>query len=297
MHRILFVIPIGQGVPVFGYGLFLMIGFAVGILTAWLRAKKRGLPPEAMVDVGLWAVVAGVLGARLAFLLIDYNPDPTAGIADWFAFWKGGLTFQGGLFLAILVVWLYVRRRGLSWGKVCDAYAPGLAAGIGFGRLGCLLNGCCWGKPAPAGFPLGMVFPPEAEVTRLQQWNFELWPGNWNDFVISLGYPSGTQPPIALYPTQIISALGLFAIAGILLGLERRYPGHRNGQVMLWFIYLYSIGRFMIEFLRDDTPLRGALGAFPGLRLGQWMSVGMFVAALLLQWFLSRRGGRESGPV
>lgn len=288
MHRILFVIPIGQGIPIFGYGLFMMLGFVAGLLIACHRARKMGLPKDSALDVGLISIFSGVIGARLAYLLIDYSPNEGDGIGEWLAVWRGGLTFQGGLVLALVCVWLYLRRRRVSVGRMMDAYAPALAVGVGFGRLGCLMNGCCWGRPAPASFPFGMLFPDNIEPMAAQFHYAATWPEAWAHYVANLGYPPGTEPPIPLYPVQFASALGLFLIAAGLLVAERIWRRRSDGQVILWFVFVYSVGRFFIEYLRDDTPLRYGFGAFPGLRLGQWLALAMFAAGVVIQLVVNR---------
>ena len=289
MHRILFVVPIGQGFPIFGYGLFMMLGFVVGLTIACLRAKKMGLPKDSAMDVGLISIFSGVIGARIAYLLIDYHPVPGDGIGEWFAVWKGGLTLQGGFILGLICIGSYLLYKKIPIGKMMDAYAPALAVGVGFGRLGCLMNGCCWGKPAPASFPWSMTFPDYIEPMAAQLNYAANWPEGWIEFVTNLGYPAGTMPPIGLYPTQAISAIGLFLIAIGLLVAERIWTRRSDGQVILWFVYVYALGRFVIEYFRDDTPLRYGFGAFPGLRLGQWLAVVMFVVAIIVQFVINRK--------
>ncbi len=295
MHRILFVIPIGNGLPIFGYGLFMMLGFVAGLIIACYRARRLGLPKDSALDVGLISILAGVVGARLAFLLIDYHPlEGQDSVAEWFAIWRGGLTFQGGLILAILATMVYLWKKNIPVGKMFDAFAPALAVGVGFGRLGCLMNGCCWGKPAPASFKLGMLFPPDIEPMVAQVRYAATWPEAWVNYVTNLGYPADTMPPIPLYPTQLFSAIGLFLIAIGLILAERIWRKRSDGQVILWFIFAYSIGRFFVEYYRDDTPLRYGFGAFPGLRLGQWLAVAMFVFGIVCQIYINRKAKKSA---
>lgn len=289
MHRVLFVVPVGGGLPIFGYGLFLMLGFVLGLLIACRRGERLGLKRDAILDVGLIAIFTGVVGARLAFLLVDYQPLDGDSWRQWFAVWQGGLTFQGGLVFAAAAAWLYLRARRISVGTMLDAYAPGLSVGVASGRIGCLLNGCCWGGIAPAGFPGGIVFPSDIEPMAVQSHWAENWPDYWNELTAGLGYAAATPPPLPLYPTQIISAIGLLAIAVALVVLERLRPDRAPGQVMLWFLFLYSSGRFLIEFWRDDTPLRYGVGAFPGLRLGQWLALAGLLVGVVFQIALNRR--------
>ena len=289
MLRVLFVIPIGEGIPVFGYGLMLMLAFLAGIGLACYRAKSRGISRDAVIDIGLYSLISGVVGARIAYLLLDHVPSPEDNWKTIFAVWQGGLTFQGGLLLAVLVSWLYLRVKKISVARMTDAYAPALALGVGIGRIGCFLNGCCWGRPSPADHACGVIFPADSDIVQRQISMVEFWPKQWDDFVQSLGYTSGTLPPVAVYPTQIYSALMLFAIAAILLLVERMWKNRQDGQIMILFVFFYSIKRFFIEFLRDDTPLRLAFGSFPGLRLGQWLSLVMFLLAIIFQIILYKK--------
>ena len=291
MQRVLFTIPIGNGVPIFGYGLFLMLGFVAGLLLACWRGRKRGLSVDTVIDVGLISIFAGVIGARVTYLLLDYEPsDGNYGTwKEWLAVWQGGLTFQGGMFLALVADFIYLRWKKISVGRMFDVYAPSLALGVGFGRLGCLLNGCCWGKPAPAGSLLAMRFPDNIEPMAHQLWMHQHQPSAWADFLDRLGYPVGTLPPVPIYATQIISALGLFLICLGLLWAERRWRDRADGQVIIWFLFAYAAGRFLIEFWRDDTPLRYGFAGFPGLRLGQWLAVAMFAAGVVLQIMINRK--------
>lgn len=291
MRRVLFTIPFGEGLPVFGYGLLLMLGFVSGLLLAIFRARKAGLPKNAVLDVGLIAIAAGVIGARLAFLLIDYQPTDGGygNWREWVAVWQGGLTVQGGVALALLAAWIYLRWKNIPVGKMLDVYAPSLALGMGFGRIGCLMNGCCWGKPASAGSFLAMYFPDTAESMVKQHWLYQSRPDAWKALVTSLGYPVETMPPIPVYATQVVSAVGLFAIFAFLMWGEKRWKNRSEGMVFVWFLFVYGIGRFLVEFWREDTPLRYGFGSFPGLRLGQWLAVIMVAAGIVLYWRFNRR--------
>lgn len=290
MRQILLTLPFGNGVPVFGYGVMLMLGFVAALLLACRRAKSRGISKDAVIDVGLIAIFAGVVGARLTYLLLDYVPlhGDYGAPAEWFAVWEGGLTFQGGLFLAVPAMLLYLLWKKIPVGKMFDIYAPSLAVGVGFGRIGCLLNGCCWGQPAPSGSPFGMLFPEHLESMDKQIRMQLETPVQWEALMYSLGYPVDTFTNVPIYATQIVSALGLFLIAAGLVWAERKWRERPDGQVINWFIIAYAAGRFVIEFYRDDTPLRYGFGDFPGLRLGQWFAILMFLAGVVIQICLSR---------
>ena len=215
---------------------------------------------------------------------------------EGFAVGKGGLRVQGVLFLAVPAVFHDRSRKEVSGGRLFYVYAPSLALGVGLGRSGGLLNGCCWGRPAPHGSVFGMRFPEYIESMAQQFWTHAHNPAGWAELVRGLGYPEGTLPTIPIYATQVVSAVGLFAIAGGLLWAERRWRNRPDGQVIVWFIFAYAIGRFIIEFYRDDTPLRYGFAGFPGLRLGQWLAVAMFAAGVIIQsaLFRKKRAGGDS---
>ncbi|MDR1520195.1 MAG: prolipoprotein diacylglyceryl transferase [Planctomycetota bacterium] len=290
MLRILYVIPIGGGLPIFGYGLFLMLGFVAGLLLACRRGKAAGFSTDAVLDVGIISTVSGIIGARAAYLALDYQPV-AGGFLEWLAVWQGGLTFQGGLLLSCIAVYAYLKGKNLPIAKMMDVFAPSLALGVGLGRLGCLMNGCCWGKIAPNGSWFSMYFPEEIEPMASQYWFFEENPAGWAGLMRSLGFPADYVPTLPIYATQLISAVGLFLIAAGLLWAERRWRNRRDGAVMIWFLFAYGFGRFLIEFWRDDTPLRYGFGVFPGFRLGQWLALAMLLIGLIWRLRLARGDG------
>jgi phosphatidylglycerol:prolipoprotein diacylglycerol transferase len=270
-----------------------MIGFAAGMILACRRMGRAGFSRDTALDIGLIAVLAGVIGARATFLAFDYEPQEN-GLMEWLAVWQGGLTFQGGLLLAVLAVSLYVRKKGLPFAVMLDIFAPAIALSVGFGRLGCLMNGCCWGRIAAAGSWCSMYFPEDIEPMANQYWLYGENPSAWAQLMRDLGYPADFVPILPVYATQIISAIGLFLIAAWLIWAEKRRPGRPAGRSMIRFLLAYGIGRFLIEFWRDDTPLRFGFGSFPGFRLGQWLALVMMgVAAIWL--FRQNRAGRSDG--
>ena len=149
-------------IRIYGYGLMLVLGFALGIVLARRRARRFGESPEVATNIGLIALVGGIVGARLAFVIerwpteFAHRPQP---LVEMLNVTSGGLIYHGGLLLATLLVVAYLRLRRLSIRRYLDIVAPSMMIGLGFGRLGCLLNGCCFGGVCPADFPLAMRFP------------------------------------------------------------------------------------------------------------------------------------------
>ncbi len=286
MHRIFFSIPLPWGsVPVYAYGTMLAIGF---LLTTWIagrRARARGIERQVVTDLALYAVLAGVIGSRLAFILFDLPAGAT--IADWFKIWEGGLTFQGGLIAGMLVsVWITHSRKVAFW-KMADCFAPAMAVGVAIGRVGCFLNGCCWGKICAPGFPLGVHFPADSFVHEYHYMKFdELWP-----VAHALGYTE-TTIPFAVHPAQLYATVSLLLLALAIVGWEKLRLLHPSsefsGKSFLGFLGGYSVIRFLLELVRDDTPPYWAIGSFPGLRLGQILAIATLMVTILL-WMILKR--------
>lgn len=305
MHRILVEIPLpwGGAIPIYSYGFMIMLAFIAGITLAVRRAKARGISPDVILDIGLYSIICGIIGARLAFVLTDpdFSPDPTVSqpILEYIAIWKGGLTFQGGLFLALAVCIWYLRSNNLPAATIADIFAPGVAIGIAIGRVGCFLNGCCWGRICEIGYPLGVSFP-EGSGAHSHLFGM-LQQGDLLPRLSQLGHESIIQsippngpyvvPPAALtqipvHPTQLYTTVAMIGVFLFVLWVEKK-PRRFEGMVMLAFLMAYSVVRFAIEFLRTDTALLLGFGSFPGLRLGQILALITFAVAAVVfvhQW-------------
>lgn len=182
----------------------------------------------------------------------------------WAKFWAGGLTYYGGLLFAGVAGVLLLRRDRFPLGKACDLASVGIAIGLGFGRMGCFLAGCCFGDVSHIGHALS--FPPGSPASD-DQWQRGL--------IESIGEPS-----LPVLPTQIYESAMSFAVAGFLLFYlqgRKRY----DGQIFVWFLALYAFGRFVIEFFRADDR-GGALG----LSTSQLIGLGVIAFAV---WLHRRR--------
>ena len=316
MHPVLFniTLPFGISIPIHSYGFMLMLAFLAGIGLTLRRASRAGIPGQAVWDLSLYALVAGVLGARAAFLLFYYEADPASEhpILDLISIWRGGLVLQGGLLVALAVCLWYLYAHRLPLAKVADAFAPGVAVGIALGRIGCFLNGCCWGKICAADYPLGVAFPiyhtpgvPNASI--LQHWEAlrsdRLVPlleqNGYRDLVAAAMScdPFAESPPVFLgqihvHPTQLYTTAAMFAIYLLVLLVER-LPRRFDGLVMLAFLMLESATRFLIDFWRADSNPYFAWGTFPGLRLGQLAAVFIFAAAAWIAIYRWRRAAEQ----
>jgi len=146
---------------VFGYGAMLVVGFILGIYLARWRARRAGENPDVIINCGILALVAGVLGARVAYVIENWSTFATADnrLAEIINITGGGLIYYGGLALATVTVLLYLWLKHLSVRRYLDILAASIMLGLAFGRAGCTLNGCCFGGPCRADWALAMQFP------------------------------------------------------------------------------------------------------------------------------------------
>jgi phosphatidylglycerol:prolipoprotein diacylglycerol transferase len=233
MHPNLFAIP-GLHWMVHTYGLLLAIAFVCGLAIAAREARRSGLDVGRITDMGVWVLIAGILGAKLLLLVVDWrfyfrNPREMLSILQ-----SGGV-FYGGLAGGIAVAWWYAKKYALAGWPTADVLAPGVVLGQAVGRLGCLAAGCCYGKPASV--PWAITFT-SVEASR----------------------QVGTPLDVPLHPTQIYESIACLFILFFLLWLAPRKRFH--GQVVLSYVILYSAARFVIEFFRGDTA-RGLWGTPP----------------------------------
>ena len=268
MHPEIVRIPLpgGLSIPIYSYGLMLVLGFLSGLWLAQREAKRVGIDPVVISDMAIFTLIAGIAGARLFFVL-QHLSDLRGRWLHAFFVQEGGLVYYGGLIGGIGVVAWFTRKHNLPVLKTLDVLAPAAALGLAFGRVGCFLRGCCYGKPAP-NLPWAIRFP--------KSWYEET------------GYPVGTP----VHPTELYAVLGALALCGVLLWIARR--PHKDGTVFFSLGALYSVIRFTIEFFRGDNKPFSILGLPAQLTLPQWMSVGIFIACVgLIVWRSARLETRD----
>ncbi|MBW8860993.1 MAG: prolipoprotein diacylglyceryl transferase [Acidobacteria bacterium] len=244
-------------ITVYTYGVLLAAAYLLGLQLARVRAKARGLDANRVLDLGIYIIIAALIGAKLLLLVTDFrtfssNPRELLTLA------RSGGVFYGGLILAVAVALVYIRKIGLPLWTTCDVFAPGIAVGHVVGRFGCLFAGCCYGKPTT--LPWGITFSDPFAAANV-----------------------GTPLGVPLHPTQIYEAGAEAIILGILLATERKgrpYPGRTFWLYML----LYAISRFVIEFFRGDE--RGAVGMFS---TSQFISILLAPLAVVMLVYLARR--------
>jgi len=248
------------------YGLLLAIAFLVAIQIFVVRGKRRGISEDALHTVSLVLLILAIVGGRGLFVLThwsEYAADPL-GILR---LWEGGLMLYGGYVLAIVGGVIYVRRAKLPLWKVADAAAPAMALGIGIGRIGCFLNGCCFGVPTHA--PWGVQFPP----------------GSYSSFVF---------PGSHIHPSQVYMVLSGVLLFVVLIRLDRkpRFDGY-----LFWMgVALDSVLRFGIDFTRyyDSTSFLGKIGGL-SFNINQILSGVLFLTSMVMLKILSRRRAAAVG--
>lgn len=253
MHPILF--RIGP-LSIKSWGTMFVLGFLLALYLAMRRARKVGIAPENILNLSFLLLVTGLVGARILEILVNFayywrNPQ------EIFLISHGGLVFYGGFILALLVGIWYLRRKKLPVWKVVDSIAPSIILAYAVARWGCFLAGCCYGKPTS--LPWGVTFRD----------------------------PLSLVPPemrgIPLHPTQIYHSLEGFLI---FLILSLVYPRRRfDGEILWLLVVLYSITRFLLEFLRGDVA-RGFIFIFS---TSQFISLLMLPVSVLMLWWLHRQ--------
>jgi len=262
----LFRIPF-VGWRIHSFGVLVVLGFLAGYWFVRQATARDGIPREKIQDLPIWMVLSGLIGARL-FYVVQFYDESFRG-ADWhhaFRIWEGGLVFYGGLILAAPVFVIYCRRHGLPLLSMLDAMAPATALGLGFGRIGCFLNGCCYGRECAADFPLGVRYPADSLPM------------------------AGREAGAWLHPTQLYESLLAFAMALLLWAIWRRRVA--PGAVLAALFLLYGTGRFLLEGIRGDHGV--PLG---GWTVSRWISLATATIGAAIGLALAARiGARESAP-
>jgi phosphatidylglycerol:prolipoprotein diacylglycerol transferase len=245
----------GREIALHSYGVLIAAGLAAGIVLAHRRARRDGLDGGRVLDLAFWMTVAGFVGSRVVYGVVNagdyaracFRGDDgvrTAGavLADCtriLRVWEGGLVFYGGVAGAALVAALFARRERWSFARIGDLFAPGLALGHAFGRVGCFAAGCCFGKQSAA--PWAVAFHRGSVA--------------FDELGARGAVAPGADVTPALHPTQLYEATGELAIAAALVALTPRLR-RRPGAVFLAYLALYAALRFVVEIFRGDVARR-----------------------------------------
>ena len=242
------------------YGVMIALAFLAGLWTATRRARRENISGEKIADIVFWLMAGAILGARAVYVMTYWKTEfASQPFREIFMIQHGGLVYYGGLIGATIAGMICIRWKKLPLWKTVDVLAPSVALGSVFGRVGCLLNGCCYGRPTDV--PWAVTF------TNPQAHEF-----------------SGTPLDVPLHPTEIYDALLNFGLYLFLAWLFRRKKF--DGQVFATYLICYAVTRSIVEYFRGDyTNLHYHFGLTPA----QWIGVPIFIAGLALAAVLSRR--------
>ena len=230
-------------ITVYSYGVLLAASYLLGLRLAMTRAKKRGLDSNRVLDLGIYIIIAALVGAKLLLLVVDFDQFRRSP-ADLFSLVRAGGVFYGGLLLSVAVAFWYMNRHRMPFWTTCDVFAPAIALGHVTGRLGCMAAGCCYGKPTDV--PWAIIFTNPLAAANV-----------------------GTPLNIPLHPTQLYEAGAELLILVLLLATEKRWRPFA-GRTFWAYMLLYAISRYVIEFYRGDPR---------GMVLG--MSTSQFISLIL----------------
>jgi phosphatidylglycerol---prolipoprotein diacylglyceryl transferase len=243
---------------VHSYGVMMALAFLAGLWTATLRARREKISAERVADVTLWLMVGAILGARIVYVTTYWKQEfADQPISEIFMIQHGGLVYYGGLIGATIAGMIYIHWKKMPLWKTADVFAPSIALGSVFGRIGCLLNGCCYGRACS--LPWAINFPADNPL-----------------------HP----PTTPVHPTEIYDALLNFVLYVFLAWLFRRKKF--DGQIFATYLILYAVFRSIVEYFRGDYPPDHVHFTF-GLTSAQLVSVPIFIIGLALAAVLSRR--------
>lgn len=243
-------------ITIYSYGVLLAASYLLGLWLAMRRAKQWGLDPTRVLDLGIYIIIAALIGAKLLLFVVDFDQFGTSP-QDLLSLARSGGVFYGGLILAVVVAFWYIGRHKMPFWTTCDVFAPGIALGHVTGRLGCLAAGCCYGKPADV--PWAIIFTNPLAASNV-----------------------GTPLGIPLHPTQIYEAGAELLILILLLLTERR--GRPFAGRTFWaYMLLYAISRYIVEIYRGDPR-----GEVFGISTSQFISLVLAPLSIVMLVWLSR---------
>jgi phosphatidylglycerol:prolipoprotein diacylglycerol transferase len=229
------------------HGLFTALAVAGGVWLGLREAARRGLGGDAVANLATWAVLGGLVGARL-FHVLDHLPTYLADPLAVFAVWEGGIAVYGAFIGGITAGWVYARQAHLPAWPLLDAAAPGMLLGQAIGRIGCLSNGDAWG--APTDLPWGVVYR----------------------------HPSALLPPellgVPTHPYPLYEIIAVLALLGLYFGLARR-PAPA-GTLFLRAAFGYAVTRFALTGFRQEAVLLW------GLQEAQLIALATGILAIIL---------------
>ena len=272
------------------YGIFIGIGFLTSFCLLQKLKKFAGLTSDQIYNISMIALFAGVIGARIFYVVQFWEQFRGRGLLAILNVHEGGLVFYGGFILAFTAECLYAKwptvrrllglkekkpadggepRKDISILALLDILGPAMALAHAFGRVSCFMQGCCFGKPAPQGFPFAVCFPAESPA--------------------AYRYPSllpGTSGSVPVYPVQLFESAGNVLMCLILLFFlrKRKYAGTIGGI----YLILYGVMRFLIEFMRGDHT-----DSILNLTPSQFIAVAIAIPGGIIVYLTARKLGRK----
>lgn len=312
MLQELFRIP-GTSISIHGYGLMLVIGFLLAMQVGKFLARRSGIDPEVFVNAGLLALVAGVIGARLSHVLenfgqyTDPNRSAMANFKDAINVTSGGLTYYGGFLLATPSLIAYALYKKVPLRTGMDIIAPCLMVGLGIGRIGCFLNGCCYG--AECNLPWAVRFPYYSNTYIDQYQNKEIQPDG-ELLHVTKGGVQLKEPEVAkreglqrlmaaerakvhpVHPAQLYSTFTALLLAALFVAYYS-LP-HVPGHVFALMCMLEGATRFLLEMLRVEPGVGPTIGGM-SLSLSMWIGLGLVITGIILWIGFGKVGGVNQG--
>ena len=255
------------------YGFLLALAFVLGIWFSGRRARKQGMNIDWIPDLSLIILITAIFGSRFFYVIRHLeefeghawdmiNPIQSSGEIG-----IGGLSMFGGFVLAIVCSMAYLRLKKLNLWKITDLMAPSVMLGLAVARIGCFLNGCCFGLPTQSS--LGVIFPPDSPAGYL-------------------------FPDARIFPIQLVGSVMGFAIFAILL-LAERFKNF-DGFTFWLMLMLYSVGRFIIDFFRfyEESMVFARIGGV-GFSINQALTVLIFIVSIFMWNHLRLKATSVSG--
>jgi phosphatidylglycerol:prolipoprotein diacylglycerol transferase len=325
MHPELFEIPLIH-VTLKSYGLMMVIGFLAAVTVIRHLSRDITPDPQHITNAALYSLIAGVLGAR-AFYVIHHFDQYRDDLPSVFAIWQGGLELLGGVILAIVLIFFYLVYHKLPIRRYLDILAIGLMLALASGRIGCFLNGCCFGKPTD--LPWAVRFPYASFAYRSQVEpdpdrnrpaphmelpdSFFTYAYNSDQSKILKSYGELTEQQktmlkesdklrsLPVHPTQLYSSAAGVVLSLVLYLFWRRAKNApkskdaskvfiKPGCTFSLMFVLYGVNRFLIEFLRDDNPFE-----FDSVTIAQIIGVGLIAAGVILMVIFCQMRVRPRG--
>jgi phosphatidylglycerol:prolipoprotein diacylglycerol transferase len=252
MHPIAFVIG---SLTIRWYGVMIAVSIAISITVIYVESRHQGLNTDDVLDMAIVGIIGGILGARIGWIMTSptvlwYLAHPLRILAIW----EGGLSYFGGILGGVIAANWLIRRRRMRFWQMADIVAPLLALSFGIGKIGCWLNGCCNGTATTSG--LGVIFTnPSSQSDLLNQ---------------------------RIWPAQLFNSASGFLVFAVLFWVVRKRK-HYDGQVFIWYLYLYGATSFVVEFFRY-IPVH-VLGLTPN----QWTDITIIILGIVASVILRRR--------